>query len=87
MDGLTAGEKRRLFDAVERQLLHEPTRATRHRKPMDRDRRAFVATWELRVGRLRVYYEVEAADRVVLVVAVGVKVRERVRIGSAWIEP
>jgi hypothetical protein len=31
----------------------EPTLVTRNRKPMDPDKRAFIAPWELRVGNLR----------------------------------
>ena len=87
LDALNAREKAIVVDAIERQLLHEPTKPTRNRKLMDPDRRSYVATWELRVGPLRVYYEVEEADRVVLIVAIGRKVREKVKIGDKWIEP
>ncbi len=42
-----------------------------------------IAPWELRVGRLRVYYEVqEEPDPVVRVLAVGVKDRNVVRIAG-----
>ena len=34
---LTAGEKAAVFEAIARQLPHEPTRKTRNRKPMDPD--------------------------------------------------
>ena len=71
------------FDAIERQLLQEPKRETRNRKPMDPHRDGFIAPWELRVGELRVYYAVEdEPEPTVVIVAVGVKVRERVRIGG-----
>ena len=36
-----------------------------------------VAPWELRIGILRVYYEIEAAETVVRILAVGVKEREQ----------
>jgi hypothetical protein len=68
---LTARQKASVFDAIERQLPHEPTRQTRNRRPMDPDKRAYVAPWELRVGELRVYYAVE----------------ERVRIAGRDVEP
>jgi len=72
------------LDSVLRQLSHEPTRATRNRKVL---RANPVAAWELRIGTLRVYYEVrEDPDRVVVVKAVGVKDRERVRIGGEEVE-
>ncbi len=42
-----------------------------------------IAPWELRVGHLRVYYEVqEEQDPVVRVLAVGVKDRNVVRIAG-----
>ena len=52
---------------------------TRKRKPM---RPNPVAPWELRIGALRVYYDVEEDPQpVVFIRAVGIKERNRVRIG------
>ncbi len=46
-----------------------------------------LAPWELRLGNLRVYYDVEdEPHRIVYVRAVGVKERNRVRIGKEIIE-
>lgn len=45
-----------------------------------------LAPWELRLGDLRVYYDVEEAERVVQILAVGVKEGNRVRIGSELID-
>jgi len=45
-----------------------------------------VAPWELRIGILRVYYEIEAAEAVVRILAVGVKERDVVRIGREVIK-
>ena len=46
-----------------------------------------VAPWELRIRELRVYYDVEEGpERAVLVRAVGVKERGRVRIGTEVVE-
>ena len=46
-----------------------------------------VAPWELRIGKFRVYYDVEEEPRsVVYVRAVGAKERDRVRIGKEVIE-
>ena len=54
---------------------------------MDPDKRFYVAPWELRVRDLRVYYAVsETPQRVVVVMAVGVKVRERVLIAGKAID-
>lgn len=68
---------------VERQLTQQPTVVTRHRKRMEPDKPGFVAPWELRVGDLRVYYDVEESPQPLVVVsAVGVKTRGRVRVGG-----
>ena len=81
---LTAREQRIVLDAVDEQLLHQPTVETRNRKPM---RPNPLALWELRIGNLRVYYDVEEdPEPVVLVRAIGVKLRNRVRIGREVIE-
>ncbi len=53
---LTARQRALVLDAVEEQLAFQPTVETRNRKPM---RPNPVAPWELRIGRLRVYYDVE----------------------------
>ena len=46
-----------------------------------------VAPWELRIGSLRVYYEVqEEPELVVSILAIGVKQRNRVRIGKEVVE-
>lgn len=88
LGALPARDRRRLLDAAAAQLPLEPLVVTRNRKPMDVDKRFFVAPWELRVGNLRVYYAVESAPAAtVVVVAVGVKVRERVRISGTDVEP
>jgi hypothetical protein len=85
---LTAGQRAAVFEAIARQLLHEPTLTTRNRKPMDPDKRAFIAPWELRVDNLRVYYAVEDVPSArVVIVAVGIKVRERLRIGGKDVVP
>jgi mRNA-degrading endonuclease RelE of RelBE toxin-antitoxin system len=46
-----------------------------------------VAPWELRIGDLRVYYEVnDDPERIVVVKAIGVKERNRVLIGGEKVE-
>ena len=51
------------------------------------EKRQFVAPWELRVDDMRVYYDVrEKPEPVVVIVAVGIKVRSRVMIGGKEIE-
>jgi len=46
-----------------------------------------VAPWELRIGNLRVYYEVsEESEPTVTILAVGIKEREQVLIGGERIK-
>lgn len=46
-----------------------------------------IAPWELRVGTLRVYYDIEEEpEELVTVLAVGIKDRNRVLIGGKEIE-
>lgn len=81
---LTARQQRIVLDAVDQQLVHQPTTETSNRKPM---RPNPVAPWELRVGELRVYYDVEEEpEPVVRIRAVGIKRRNQVRIGKEVIQ-
>jgi hypothetical protein len=69
---------------IDEQLVHTPERATRQRKPLEEPGPSG-ATWELRFGpqnRFRVFYETDAAAWEVHVLAIGVKVRERLFIGG-----
>lgn len=77
---LTARERTMVLDAIGRQLLHEPIKETRQRKPL---RPNPVAPWELRVGQLRVFYEVAGAESgVVRILAVGRKRRNVLVVGD-----
>lgn len=81
---LTARQQTVVLETVDKQLVHQPAVETRNRRPM---RPNPVAPWELRIGNLRVYYDVEEElELVVYVRAVGVKERHRVRIGKEVIE-
>ena len=81
---LTARQRATVLDGVDEQLIHEPTVETRNRKPM---RPNPLAPSELRIGSLRVYYDVEEEpEPVVHIRAVGIKERNRVRIGKEVIE-
>jgi hypothetical protein len=85
---LPAHQRAAVMDQLERRLSHEPTVETRNRKPMDPDKRMYVAPWELRLGQVRVYYAVEEEpEPKVMSVAVGVKKRHRLFIGGKEIEP
>ena len=81
---LTSRQRNAVLDAVERQLVHEPTVETKNRKPM---RPNPIAPWELRIGSLRGYYDVEESpESKVAVRAVGIKEGNLVRIGKEVVE-
>ncbi len=81
---LTAHQRARVLDTVERQLAHQPNAETKNRRPM---RPSPLAPWELRIGNLWVYDDTDAAPRrLVSIRAIGVKDRNRVRIGRKVIE-
>jgi len=84
LQALTARERSTALDALERQLLHEPLVETRNRKPL---RPNPIAPWELRIGNLRVFYEVVSGDLgVVRIVAVGKKEGSIIRIAGKEIK-
>ena len=84
LQGLTARQRSMVFDAVDEQLAHEPTVETRNPKPM---RPNPLAPWELRIGEIRVYYDVEEEpERLVIILAVGIKDRSRIIVGGEEVE-
>jgi len=77
---LTARQRSTVFDAINQQLTYEPTVETRNRKPL---RPNPLASWELRIGDLRVYDDAEEdPEQQVNIVAIGMKHRNRVSIGG-----
>jgi mRNA-degrading endonuclease RelE of RelBE toxin-antitoxin system len=71
-------------DAVEDSLAFEPAKESRNRKRMDEN--SLETGFELRAGALRVYYDVDEGGKVVSVLAIGVKDRDRVLIGGEEIK-
>jgi mRNA-degrading endonuclease RelE of RelBE toxin-antitoxin system len=55
---------------IKAQLEHQPTVETLNRKRL---RPNDLAEWELRIGRLRVFYDVDEEERIVKVEAIGCK--------------
>lgn len=77
---LRAAERKRLLDAIEEQLIYEPVETSRKKKmlgglvpPWEQVR----PVWQLRVGGLRVFYDVDETAQVVIVRAVRRKERKR----------
>jgi len=67
---LKKNEQQQVIAGIESQLLYEPNVETRNRKRL---RPNDVSGWELRLGKFRVFYDVEATVRIVRVEAIGYK--------------
>jgi mRNA-degrading endonuclease RelE of RelBE toxin-antitoxin system len=67
-------DQKKICDAVKKQLLHQALAETRNRKRL---RPGHLSEWELRVGRFRVFYDVdtEAEAARITIVAIGYKER------------
>jgi mRNA-degrading endonuclease RelE of RelBE toxin-antitoxin system len=76
---LTAHQRAIVLDGIEEQLLHEPLRETRNRKLL---RPNPIAPWELRLGDLRVFYDVAPDLATVEILAVGLKRGNSLLIGG-----
>jgi len=98
LEALPAGQRRTLLEAIEQQLAYDPSVETRNRKRLRPNR---LAPWELRVGRLRAFYDVvepsegnlsqapagpSTGQGVVQIVAVGEKRTNELRIAGRKID-
>ena len=80
-----------VLDQVDEQLTDQPTLPTRRRKFL---RPNAIAPWELRLGNIRVFYDVEetvaspleSKPATVTVKAVGIKEHNKLRIGGVEIQ-
>jgi mRNA-degrading endonuclease RelE of RelBE toxin-antitoxin system len=83
-EGLPKYQRAKIVDAIEKQLLRQPQVETRNRKPL---RPNPLAPWELRVGNLRVFYDVIEQPRpTVVIIAIGIKERGQLIIGGEEIQ-
>jgi len=81
---LTARQRKAILASIERQLVHEPLIETKNRKLL---RPNPIAPWELRIGTLRVFYEVAADEPdIVRILAVGQKKGNKLYIAGRGIE-
>lgn len=68
---LNANQRSLVMDGIEKQLFHEPLKETRNRKPL---RPNPIAPWELRIGDLRVFYDITSDEpNIVKILAIGYK--------------
>lgn len=63
-------ERVTILEAIETQLAHEPRKETRNRKQL---RETNFSRWELRVGKYRIFYNVDEDSKTVDITAVGYK--------------
>ena len=73
---------------IDEQLSYMPDVPTRNRKPLEAPA-PFEATWELRFGpdnRFRVLYEIDQEKKAVSILAIGIKDRNRLLIGTEEFE-
>ena len=75
-------------EKIGEQLRFEPGAETKNRKPL-RQPAALGATWEIRFGpdnRFRVLYDIDEEARVVQIMAIGEKQRERLFMGGEEVQ-
>ena len=79
---------RLIATTIQEQLSHTPATVTRNRKPLE-EPASLSATWELRFGpknSFRVFYDVNHEEKIVSVLAIGVKEGNRLFIGGQEFE-
>ncbi len=76
---LTKFEQSLVLDMTERQLSEQPLTPTRNRKPL---RPNDLAMWDLRIGKYRVFYDVDVESSTVRIKAVGWKEHDRLFISG-----
>jgi mRNA-degrading endonuclease RelE of RelBE toxin-antitoxin system len=70
-------EQALILDEIENQLPREPLNPTNRRKPL---RPNDLSEWEMKVGKYRVFYDVDVANKQVKIKAVGWKEHNRLLI-------
>jgi mRNA-degrading endonuclease RelE of RelBE toxin-antitoxin system len=79
LQGFSARDQSVVLDQIEVQLTYQPDAETRNRKRL---RPNPLAPWELRIGEIRVFYDVNADAASVRVIAVGQTEGNRLVIGG-----
>jgi mRNA-degrading endonuclease RelE of RelBE toxin-antitoxin system len=79
LQGFSARAQSTVLDQIEVQLTYQPDMETRNRKRL---RPNSLAPWELRIGEIGVFYDVNADAGSVRVIAVGRKDGSRLIIGG-----
>jgi mRNA-degrading endonuclease RelE of RelBE toxin-antitoxin system len=80
---LRTRDQRNIVDAIAVHLTQQPDYPTRHRKRLEDNP---LAPWELRVGDFRVFHDLDYENEIAVVVAIGHKVHDQLRIGDEEVE-
>ncbi|MBL8797825.1 MAG: type II toxin-antitoxin system RelE/ParE family toxin [Planctomycetia bacterium] len=79
LKALSKRDQQIIVDAIRAQLTDRADQPTRNRKRLSDNP---LAPWELRIGVFRVFYDIIAVNQRVIVVAVGQKTHNVLRIGG-----
>jgi mRNA-degrading endonuclease RelE of RelBE toxin-antitoxin system len=84
LKSLTAYQRAIIFESIKKQLVHEPFVKTKNRKYIGENP---VAPWELRIGDLRVFYDLSPDDHnLVEILAIGIKEGNRLLIAGKVVQ-
>ena len=70
LDSYSVSERRVIVAGIRGQLAYQPLVETKNRKRL---RENPISPWELRVGKYRIFYEVDVRNKRVTIVAIGHK--------------
>jgi mRNA-degrading endonuclease RelE of RelBE toxin-antitoxin system len=79
LKGLRKRDRQIVVGAIAAQLAHRPGQPTRQRKKLEDNE---LAPWELRAGDFRVFYDIDVDQELVIIVAIGQKTHNILRIGG-----
>jgi mRNA-degrading endonuclease RelE of RelBE toxin-antitoxin system len=83
MKSLSKRNQQIVYNEIAVQLVDQPDKETRNRKRLEENP---LAPWELRVRQFRVFYDVQKETDRVVVIAVGEKEHNTLRIGGEVIQ-
>jgi mRNA interferase RelE/StbE len=72
-----------LLDAIGTRLTDRPEQPPRNQKKLQENQ---LAPWELRIGPFRVFYDVHGPEGIVVILAIGRKAHNVLRIGNEEVE-
>lgn len=77
LEALRRFDRNKILDGIKEQLTYAPKEKTRNKKLL---RENPLADWELRVGLYRIFYDIDETNKIVRILAIGIKDRERIII-------